>query len=336
MRRRLLVEKELNFKPIEESLAADICIVDNNTLEKYIVDGETYSTDLYPAEQYTPIGVVVVPASHTDDGTARIISLAGMSYYSPDNGNTNSHSYIYWGGGNYSNIENLNDKTATPYITNTGYSGLTDTQTLVEWAQYLFDSPTISSDYFNNSYPNPFDEGTCFGENKNKLSPSPYLTGGAKNPIYHSTENTGNILADMNGKNNTDIILDVDNSNSTDWQTASSIRQVGNNKFIHPAAQCCWRYHTTGTTQGDWYLPAAGELGYLAARWNAINASITKVNSNGFNALELEVYNSYYWSSSEYSDLYVTYLTLSNGSADLSHLLDGKIDEMYVRAFCAI
>lgn len=28
----------------------------------------------------------------------------------------------------------------------------------------------------------------------------------------------------------------------------------------------CYRYYTTGTAQGDWYLPAEGELAYAFPR----------------------------------------------------------------------
>ena len=84
---------KLPIKDVSESVAADICLVDNGG-NKYIVDGTTYSTDLFPLEQYTPIGIVVVPASHTDDGTARIISLAAMNYNTPDVGSTDVYQQI--------------------------------------------------------------------------------------------------------------------------------------------------------------------------------------------------------------------------------------------------
>ena len=324
---------DLPIKPIEESLAADICIVDNGG-NKYIVDGNSYSVDLFPKEQYTPIGVVVVPASHTDDGTARIISLAAMDYNNPDNGNTSGHVDIYWGGYDY-DVPNLDYKTAIPYITNTGYSGLTSAQTLVGWWTSGI-GPKFSSDYYDNEYPNPYDEGTCFGRDDSLLSPSPYLTGGAKNEIYHSTANTGNILADMNGKGNTEKILVVDNGNSTAWQTASTIINTGRTETIHPAAQCCWRFHTTGTTQGDWYLPSAGELGYLTARWKAINTSIDKLASLGFSALSLP-FNEQLWSSTEYSDNAAVCLYFLSDLVYLTNFYDkGYGIYCYVRSFLRV
>jgi hypothetical protein len=45
-----------------------------------------------------------------------------------------------------------------------------------------------------------------------------------------------------------------------------------------PSACCCWRYHTLGTEQGDWYLPAIGELGYAVNKINFVNSSIEYIN----------------------------------------------------------
>lgn len=46
------------------------------------------------------------------------------------------------------------------------------------------------------------------------------------------------------------------------------------NSGYFPAACCCWRYHTLGTNQGDWYLPALGELGYCFVTLKKIQNTI--------------------------------------------------------------
>ena len=323
---------ELPIKDVSESVAADICIVDNGG-NKYIVDGTTYSTDLFPLEQYTPIGVVVVPASHTENGTARVMSLASMDYNNPDNGNTDGHVNIAWGGYG-SDISTLPNLTRQPYIT-TDYTNISGEQQLLGWTGTGY---YLASDYFN-SYPNPYDEGTYYRTGTTSSGsyaiPSPYLTGGAKNEIYHNTSNTGNILADMDGKGNTEKILAVNNASDTSWQTAATITNTGRTETIHPASQCCWRYHTVGTNQGDWYLPSAGELGYLASRWKAINTSINKIISSGFEALSLPV-SSYLWSSTEYSSYYAVGFDFYSGYAYLHYNYNGKNGSRYVRAFLAV
>lgn len=63
-------------------------------------------------------------------------------------------------------------------------------------------------------------------------------------------------------------ILAVDNSNSTAWKTASKITNTTDSQYIHPAAQCCWRYHTTGTNQGDWCLPTGSMARIICNRYD--------------------------------------------------------------------
>ena len=323
------------IKPKEESIAADICLVENNTLEKYIVETNNYDINIFTPEQYTPIGVVVVPASHTDDGTARVMSLAAMDYNNPDNGNTNGHINICWGGHEY-NVPELPNLMQVPYIANRIDTITAETQTLLGFYGTIYEC-RMCSDYYT-EYQNPYDTKSYYGGYSvgDYAIPSPYLEDGSKNPIYHDTSNTGNILADMNGKDNTDKILAVDNSDSTDWKTGVTISNSGYTETIHPAAQCCWRYHTVGTNQGDWYLPSAGELGYLAARWKAINTSIAKIRDFGvFPALVLyPTRNEFWYSSTERSDIFATTLRFNTSYSLANYSL--KYGVGYVRSFIAV
>lgn len=45
----------------------------------------------------------------------------------------------------------------------------------------------------------------------------------------------------------------------------------------YPAASCCEMFYTEGTSQGDWYLPSCGELGYIMPRFNKIQEAIQKM-----------------------------------------------------------
>jgi len=82
--------------------------------------------------------------------------------------------------------------------------------------------------------------------------------------------------ADFNGKSNTAVIIAGDGGAA--------------------AAKYCNSYSTDGTSTGDWYLPAAGELHtYVYGNYSAINTTITSLSwSWGSSCL---------WSSSEYSSI---------------------------------
>lgn len=309
---------------LSDTVAGDVCAYDGSN-KRFFRFTDSGATD--DIKNYTPIGVVVVPASHTDDGTARVISLSSMDYNNPEVGRTDGYVDIVWGG--YENdISTLPNLTQAPSI-GSSPTELTGEQTLKEWSP--LNSLGMSSDYYDNEYRNPYDTATCYVENS-ACVPSPYLNDGSKNPIYHSTDNTGNAYADMDGKGNTEKILAVDNGVSTDWQTAPTITNIGG--AIHPAAQCCWRYHTVSTNQGDWYLPSAGELGYLASRWKAIDNSIDKLVSSGIEALVLPV-DHYWWSSTEWDSRHAVHLVFRSVLAGMGGGTKYN-SNFYVRAFLAV
>lgn len=106
--------------------------------------------------------------------------------------------------------------------------------------------------------------------------PSPYLEDGSRYKGYYIIRySESNCLSDFDGFGNTKVLCDLATAQS-DWKTASTITNDYAGGYS-PAACCCWRYHTTGTNQGDWYLPAIGELGYLIVRLKTINTSISNI-----------------------------------------------------------
>ena len=132
---------------------------------------------------------------------------------------------------------------------------------------------------------------------------SPFEPDAELNPL---SVKPGTATADYDGKGNTKKILAHMKDDS--WKTSETINKTSSetpadSANYYPAAACCWRYHTSGTTQGEWYLPACGELGYIIPRMNTLNKILNAIpNANGgtSKALSLNTLSSY-WSSSESS-----------------------------------
>ena len=253
----------------------------------------------YPSSQYTPIGVVVIPSSHDVYGTGEcgIMSLVNMSTSTPDKGDI-EQLIIIWGNSDEGINLPLPDLERVPLISST----LTSNE-ITGVADYGY-LPSTKVSGNKPSVGNGLD--TTAGYNSSSYIPSPYLEDGSRNPSYYTTDTSkypglsANCLSDFDGIGNTNVILAAA-TGQTDWRTASSITNTDRDYYF-PAACCTWRFHTSGTSQGDWYLPAMGELGYMIARFNEIQTALNKVKSiygSSFVCL-LDAYNGY-WSSSEYS-----------------------------------
>ena len=271
---------------------------------------------LYPDEitevnpNYTPIGVEVVPAEHDVYGTgqAGVMSLAEMNYSSPDTGSS-SYKGIYWGVLSSTSLPNL-DKVNLVDGT-TAYHGY------------------LPSDQFTGTI--SLDGVSKYGNTSNNI-PSPYNADGSRNEAYYTTAySTANVLSDFDGVGNTTVLTDLATGQS-DWKIATTITNSYDEGY-YPAACCAWRFHTAGTSQGQWYLPACGEMGYVINRFNAINTTINKVLSVYSSVVAVAVYNSdYYWSSSEYNAGSARYLYTGDGGVGYS----GKDDYGFVRAFLRV
>lgn len=77
-------------------------------------------------------------------------------------------------------------------------------------------------------------------------------------PELTNYASSGTAITDMNGKANTEAVLNYATA-QTDWRTASAIT-LSDEEGYYPLFECAWRYHTSGTLQGDWYVPACGQV----------------------------------------------------------------------------
>ena len=101
-----------------------------------------------------------------------------------------------------------------------------------------------------------------------------------------------NVKTDYNGKANTLAIV-----------SAHQRENAGDNAAIH-----CNSYSTEGTSAGDWYLPAAGELyNYVYATYMTLNMTYNNILDGNLNE------GVYFWSSSEYNNNYAWTIGIQNG-----------------------
>ena len=326
MRRRVLCSNQIEGKPIIEANYADICYYNSDTEQFVIVDAA--EIDNYTDAIYTPIGIVAVPSSHTDEGRPRIMSLVHMNCDTPTTGSTSIQD-MFWGV--YGTVvSELAQKQGYPYM-GTSNTTVTTTSTV----RYKDDDIYLPSDAngqngLNNfTYANPSNSNEHFYDNGNSsygFMCSPYKQDGSKDTRYFDTSNTGNVLADFDGRSNTDKILAQRGSKDyTTWKPNDRTEED------YPAASCCGMFSTVGTNQGDWYLPSAGELGYAIARMQAIQNSMQALVTKGYTASLLSPAN-WYWSSTQYSDNHAGYVAFRHGFVSCS----GKDNSYYVRSFLAL
>ena len=328
------------------NLKGDIKYVKNKNLQTFKNNPEN--------NQYVPIGIVVIPKSHTQvilpDGDPRkgcniIMSLKAMNCDTPEEGGTSMQG-IYWGGQDTDITELTNYSLVNCYVDTTQDSSTLTTNGI----SYL------PSDQFVKMPSNvcPSIKYNYDSSTTNKLAPSPYKVVDGEwlpNEDYYTTRvSTNNALSDFDGPKNTKII--TDNVTVENWKTVKPIANggsVGN----YPAACCCARFKTTGThsfvdmlnrnTESDteeywkqtkvWYMPACGELGYIMPNCKVNNEALNNIKNLYGSSVAVQLSDVlYYWSSSEYDSRNVMKVSTSDGKVDYK----AKTYNCYVRAFCAL
>ena len=255
---------------------------------------KTVSQDKWDTSLGTPVGVVVIPEGFAPDGKARII---GLKFVTSAGTSSDSANHMPWGG--YSTDTSLTNYTTVPTTDNAG-------STSSGSAGYAY----LPSDKFSGtvSYVDP---GTQYSGTSRTMIPSPYITRDGKNefnPEYSKAISGNNCLSDFNGASNTAVLVGL----GTDYTAANAAHNYNGG--------------VTGTDI-QWYLPAAGELGFIMPRFNAINAAITAVGGVAVAG------GNYFWSSSECSSSYAYSVGTFNGNVNG----DGnKNITSYVRPFAVL
>ena len=326
------------------------CVETSSPSNKVFVPYESWNTTQYTG--LTPIGVVVVPATHTNDGTVRIMSLKNMDIRYPDSGSTatgggSGSTSMFWGGYN-SDVPGISNKTTVPTVdpANQEYGTVGSS----DWAR--IPSNYVKCPNFSTGTASTLDVGARYytGTESGRFGVSPYDKYGFKSYKVFNIYDSGstNAMADMDGAYNTSKILEVDNAASTDWQAASTISNTSDGTANHAPAQCCWRYTTPGVEAHNWYLPSCGELAYLIVRYADINEALTKLMlADNTMAVRLWRYDDKYqdgsdatyglwlWTSTEYSSIYARSVTVNDGNVD-NYSKATTSDNNRVRAFAAL
>ena len=240
----------------------------------------------------TPVAVVVVPSSHTPDGTVRAMAVKGVN---ADGSSATTNVGMEWGPtGTDTGLPNLN---RVPTWNNTIGGSVGN-------ADYTF----LSSNKGFTGSTDVLDSSLKYYNTEGPFLPNPYLPDGSPNPDYRNTveATTANACADFDGSGNTAVLVGLGSAYS--------------------AANACHLYSAPGIVAGEWYLPAAGELGYIMPRFNQIQASLNTVGG-----VQLGT-GGYYWSSSEYSSDYARRVDTYNGHVNYN----SKTYAFYVRPFCSL
>lgn len=311
MRRRLLFTGKALLGTLVPSdyKVGNLVLYDRIEDKKIVVDINN-PTDRFPIDRYNPLAVIVIPSSHDVYGTgeAGAMSLVEMNIDNTLTGGIGTSLLA----GNYINVDTLHKFKDVPHI-----GTLNDLKDSLQGIITDSNNGFLPSDMF-------FTDGTICPHNANfkyKYSsidwvgvPSPYLTDGSRNPMYYQTttpSSEDNCLANFNGRGDTDKILTY--RGIKDYQT-----WVPNNSTPtdFPGVSLCDMFHPDGTSQGDWYLPSCGELGYVLSYYSKINniLSLIKENNTWSYTYAVQFSNTaYYMTSSLRSDGGGWYIDSVNG-----------------------
>ena len=264
----------VSYAPYVETLKANLCDIAYWDGSKV----KTVSRYEWDSSLGTPVGVVVIPSGMLPDGKARIISL---KYATSDGTYSDSSVKLNWGKSNFNTA--LTNYEKVPITDNAG-------------------STSASSNATGFLPSNVFTGSTSFVDSKAKynassnLIPSPYLGDDSTlNPEYCKEillgETNVNALSDFDGLSNTEHLVSLGSS--------------------YAAANAAYNYDGGVSGTGiKWYLPAAGELGFLMPRSRTINGVINDVGG--------VIPSGNLWSSSENSSISAYYLYTT--TANMSHI----------------
>lgn len=278
----------------------------------YDIEGEElFLTDYpltYPKELFYPVGIVVVPQSHNryKNGELAVISLRYPSLTNPSEGQATYFGSGIGMGGNAKKYYNraaclgyFSDSSVSPVITlNLDLGSYGNGSVPYNNARYVDsyrwrECPTDPGVYWRRP-------GSISGYG---YAPSPYLINGGVNFEYGRTTSpatTANCMSDFDGKENTANFVEKCTALET-WRTDETLPYISPSSTWSAIFVTAWRYSPMGTKEGDWYIPSAGELGYVAARFDKIDEWIVALQEHFEIELGKLPVGDPFWSSTFYN-----------------------------------
>ena len=284
----------VHYHPIS-SLAVGMYLYNNGTT------GTTANSNV--------VGVCVIPDGLLPDRKARFMSVKAITTAST--AGSTSENGIIWSS-NYSRTILPKQYTEVPCV---GLNEGEGTGVITNQVEHSNNNGYMPSDSENGNFTaltNPYDSVTMFAYNDSDHHiPSPFMNNGAFNENYSTLFTTGgtainNALSDFDGFRNTQILIkDAD---------------------VVAAKHCA--IFNPGYREGEWYLPAVGELGFIMPRFKVINSKLSALGSSG-----VQLRDDYtYWSSTEYDENRAWFVGAYSGGVTN----DRKDSNYYVRAFLAL
>ena len=116
----------------------------------------------------------------------------------------------------------------------------------------------------------------------------------------------GAVVEDVSGVQNSSSV----STSTADWQgfkNTKAMYEADKSGANYPAIKKVLTYSTTGTEQGQWYLPAAGELQAISTNKDTLNTMLAKIGGTQMSGN--------YWSSSEQNSVSSYYIGIGNNSS---------------------
>ena len=115
----------------------------------------------------------------------------------------------------------------------------------------------------------------------------------------------GAVVEDVSGVQNSSSV----STSTADWQgfkNTKAMYEADKSGVNYPAIKKVLTYSTEGTEQGQWYLPAAGELQAISTNKDTLNTTLSKIGGTQMSGN--------YWSSSEQNSGSSYYIGIGNNS----------------------